>query len=53
MSLPTDYFAQMYAGSPDPWGFRSRWYEQRKRAVTLAALQQPRYRRGFCAYTKL
>ena len=47
MSLPADYFAQMYAGSPDPWGFRSRWYEQRKRAVTLAALQQPRYRRGF------
>ena len=47
MSLPADYFARMYAGSDDPWGFRSRWYEQRKRAVTLAALDRPRYRRGF------
>ena len=47
MSLPTDYFTRMYAGSDDPWGFRSRWYEQRKRDVTLAALTEPRYRRAF------
>jgi len=47
MSLPVEYFAQMYAGSDDPWGFRSRWYEQRKRDVTLAALTEPRYRRAF------
>ena len=47
MSLPVDYFARMYAGSDDPWGFRSRWYEQRKRDVTLAALTRPRYRRAF------
>ena len=47
MSLPVDYFTQMYAGSDDPWGFRSRWYEQRKREVTLAALTRPRYRRAF------
>ena len=47
MSLPADYFAQMYAGDDDPWGFRTRWYEQRKRAVTLAALDRPRYRRAF------
>jgi hypothetical protein len=47
MSLPADYFARMYAGSDDPWGFRTRWYEERKRAVTLAALDRPRYRRGF------
>jgi trans-aconitate methyltransferase len=37
----------MYAGAEDPWGFRSRWYEQRKRDVTLAALTRPRYRRAF------
>ncbi len=47
MSLPADYFARMYAGTDDPWGFRTRWYEERKRAVTLAALDRPRYRRGF------
>jgi LmbE family N-acetylglucosaminyl deacetylase len=28
----------------DPWGFETRWYERRKRAVTLAALPQQRYR---------
>ena len=37
----------MYAGTDDPWGFRTRWYEQRKRDVTLAALTRPRYRRAF------
>lgn len=47
MSLPPEYFDQMYAGSPDPWGFRTRWYEQRKRAATLAALPRDRYRRAF------
>lgn len=47
MSLDADYFARVYAGSDDPWGFRSRWYEQRKRAVTLAALDRPRYLRAF------
>jgi trans-aconitate methyltransferase len=47
MSLPADYFARMYATSDDPWGFRTRWYEERKRAVTLAALDRPRYHRGF------
>lgn len=47
MTLPADYFARMYAVDDDPWGFRTRWYEERKRAVTLAALDRPRYRRGF------
>ena len=47
MTLPATYFAAMYAGAEDPWGFRSRWYEQRKREVTLAALTRPRYRRAF------
>jgi SAM-dependent methyltransferase len=47
VTVPADYFARMYAGSEDPWGFRTRWYEQRKRDVTMAALTRPRYRRAF------
>ena len=47
MSLGPDYFATRYAGDPDPWGFRSCWYEQRKYALTLAALTRPRYRSAF------
>jgi trans-aconitate methyltransferase len=37
----------MYAADPDPWQFRTRWYEQRKYAATLAALPRARYRTGF------
>jgi SAM-dependent methyltransferase len=47
MSLPTSYFDQMYAGSPDPWSLADRWYEARKYAITIASLPKPRYRRGF------
>ncbi len=47
MSLPPEFFDDFYAaGGADPWGFTSRWYEQRKRALTLAALPRTRYRRG-------
>jgi hypothetical protein len=38
-----DYFDDMFDGNDDPWGFRSRWYEARKRAMTLAALPHARY----------
>ena len=41
--LGRDYFDAMYAVSDDPWGFTDRWYEARKRAVTLAALPAERY----------
>ena len=47
MSLPVEYFDRMYAADPDPWGFGSRRYEQRKYAVTLAALPRARYRSAF------
>ena len=47
MTLPDSYFAAMYARSADPWGFGDRWYEERKRAVTLAALPQRRYASAF------
>jgi SAM-dependent methyltransferase len=47
VTLPPAYFDAMYAESPDPWGFTTRWYERRKYALTLAALPRERYRRGF------
>lgn len=47
MTLPRASFQAMFEASDDPWGFRSRWYEARKRALTLACLPLPRYRRGF------
>jgi len=43
MSVATPYFDQLFAGSDDPWAFRQRWYERRKRALTLAVLTRPRY----------
>lgn len=46
-SLPPSYFEELYDSHQDPWGFTDRWYEQRKRALTLAALPAPRYRRAF------
>ena len=42
-SLSAGFFDEFYAGSRDPWGFETRWYEARKRALTLAALPLPRY----------
>lgn len=41
------HFERLHARSADPWGVRDRWYERRKRALTLAALPRPRYRNGF------
>jgi SAM-dependent methyltransferase len=41
------YFDAMFADSDDPWKFRSRWYERRKRALTLACLPAERYAHGF------
>ena len=41
------YFDDLFAKDTDPWGFASRWYESRKRALTLACLPSPRYRNGY------
>lgn len=41
------YFEALYGASSDPYALRSRWYEQRKRALLLAALPQPRYARAY------
>ena len=47
MSVDDRYFDGLFAGNDDPWSFRQRWYEQRKRAITLAALPRPHYRAIF------
>ncbi len=38
-------FESLYRQSPDPWQVRTSWYEQRKRALLIAALPQARYGR--------
>jgi LmbE family N-acetylglucosaminyl deacetylase/SAM-dependent methyltransferase len=46
-SLPAAFFEDFYArGGDDPWGFTDRWYERRKRALTLAALPRERFARA-------
>ncbi len=47
MSTPAAYFEAMYRDNDDPWSLGERWYEQRKYALTAAALPRPRYRSGF------
>ena len=47
LALPPSYFERVYQDTDDPWGFESRWYEQRKYALSLAALPKPRYTRAF------
>ena len=47
MTLSADYFARLYASHEDPWEFRTRWYERRKRDITISALPQRRFRRAF------
>ena len=42
--LGAGYFDAIYDRADDPWGFTSRWYEERKRDVTLASLPEQRYR---------
>lgn len=46
-SLPAGYFDELYARHPDPWRLAERWYEQRKYALTMAALPARRYRSAF------
>jgi trans-aconitate methyltransferase len=43
MTLPGSYFDELYEANVDPWGFTNRWYEERKRAITLAVLPERRY----------
>jgi SAM-dependent methyltransferase len=43
MQHTPEYFESLFDENDDPWQFRSRWYEQRKRALTLACLPATRY----------
>jgi methylase of polypeptide subunit release factors len=45
--VPDAHFAARYDHAADPWDLDGRWYEQRKRALTVAALPRPRYRSAF------
>ncbi|NIJ78663.1 hypothetical protein FHT08_003804 [Xanthomonas campestris] len=45
-ALNVEHFEQIYADE-DPFGYRSRWYEQRKRDILLGALPYPRFARGW------
>lgn len=47
MSVEDRYFDGLFSGNDDPWAFRQRWYEQRKREITLAALPRAHYRTIF------
>lgn len=42
-----DHFEGLFSKDADPWGYRTRWYERRKRAQILASLPSERYARGF------
>ena len=42
-SLDSAYFEDVYARSPDPWGFRTSPYERGKYQATLDVLPRPRY----------
>jgi hypothetical protein len=51
-----EVFDALFRDDPDPWRFKSRWYEIRKRAVTLACLPAARYLSGYepgCANAEL
>lgn len=50
MDLDTDpsaRFDALFTANQDPWHFKDRWYESRKRAMTLACLPRARYASGF------
>jgi SAM-dependent methyltransferase len=45
--LPDHYFDRIYAVADDPWQLSTRWYEQRKYAITTAMLPHRQYRHAF------
>lgn len=46
MSAVQDYFGEIYRDD-DPFGYRERWYEARKRALLLASLPRARFERAW------
>lgn len=52
----TEHFDAMFSGNDDPWHFKTRWYEARKRALTLACLPEARFAHAYepgCANAEL
>ncbi|MFK8399700.1 methyltransferase domain-containing protein [Pseudomonas sp. BGr12] len=48
MSTQTSsHFDEMFRDDPDPWSFRSSWYERRKRGLILASLPRSRFVSGY------
>lgn len=47
MNQGREEFSRLFEHADDPWSFKTRWYEQRKRDLTLATLPRRRYRRGY------
>jgi len=45
-TLGAEYFDDTYARHDDPWGFETRWYEERKRALTVAILPERSFATG-------
>ncbi|NHF67005.1 class I SAM-dependent DNA methyltransferase [Xanthomonas hortorum] len=45
-ALSVAHFEQLYADD-DPFGYRSRWYEQRKREILLGTLPYRRFAKGW------
>jgi SAM-dependent methyltransferase len=43
MTLGAEYFSELYGRRDDPWRLAERWYEKRKRALTVAILGRQRY----------
>lgn len=41
------YFSELYGASEDPYQLRTRWYEQRKRAILLGSLPCTRYANAY------
>ncbi|MFD1715764.1 PIG-L family deacetylase [Amnibacterium flavum] len=42
-ALTREFFDEFYTQGDDPWGFETRWYEERKRAILLASLPRQRF----------
>jgi SAM-dependent methyltransferase len=47
MTFQASDFEALHADKADPWHFRTRWYEARKRALTVAMLPHAHYGLGF------
>ena len=47
MKFTPAYFDSMFVAKADPWSYKTRWYEARKRDLTLACLPSARHAAGY------